>query len=126
MLKKLLSIVMPAGNSHARSAQIYRDIIRDFARMGGMLFGPVPAGSRREFFCLDEHTWIWHEEWTDGSGMRHARTTRYDIRPHGIFKAQDGQPYRPIKLEEALHLRAAVRQYNQNVQAVVSQLPATV
>ncbi|HSX30525.1 MAG TPA: hypothetical protein VLE99_01275 [Candidatus Saccharimonadales bacterium] len=116
MLRKLFSIILPT-DSQARSAEIHRSILRDAARMGGTLFGPIPQGSRREFFCLDQHTWVWHEEWTDGSGMRHVRTTRYDIRPHGIFKAQDGLPYQPVSLEEAQHLRAATRQYRQNLHA---------
>lgn len=124
MLKKLLSIIMPV-DVQARSAQVYRDIIRDFARMGGMLFGPIPKGTRREFFCLDEHTWIWHEEWTDANNVRRARTTRYDIRPHGVFKAQDGMPYQPLKVEEAHRLYMAVYHYHQNVQATLSALPAT-
>jgi len=80
-----------------------------------MLFGPVSKGGRREFFCLDEHTWVWHEEWTDSKKVHHTRTTRYDIRPHGIFKAQDGQPYQPVTQEEAYHLYAAARQYQQNL-----------
>lgn len=114
MFKKLLGVILPP-DQEARNAQIYRNIIRDAARMGGTLFGPVPQGNRREFFCLDEHTWVWHEEWTDGNNIRHARTTRYDLRPHGIFKAQDGQPYQPVTPQEAHNLYAAARQYQQNL-----------
>ncbi len=123
MLKKLLSIVLP-DNGQDHAAQAYRNVIRHFARMGGMLFGPVAEGSRREFFCLDEHTWIWHEEWTDVNNIRHARTTRYDVRPHGIFKAQDGQPYQPLSAEETRRLYTAAYQYDQNVQATAATLPA--
>lgn len=116
------------SDSHAqeRDARIYRNIIRDFAQMGGTLFGPVPKGTRREFFCLDRHTWVWHEEWNDEKGAHHARTTRYDLRPHGIFKAQDGQPYQPISYEEALRLQAASNQYRQKVHEKLDPLlPAT-
>lgn len=115
MFKKLLSVIMP--DEQGRNAQIYRSIIRDCARLGGQLFGAVPEGNRREFFCLDEHTWVWHEEWTDGSNIRHARTTRYDIRPHGIFKAQDGQPYQPLSYDEAYRLYLAATKYQQQVHA---------
>jgi len=123
MLKKLLSIIMPV-DAQARSAQIYRDTIREFARMGGHLFGPIPTGTRREFFCLDRHTWIWHEEWTDANNIRQVRTTRYDIRPHGIFKAQDGSPYQPLNHEEMSRLYMAMYHYHQNVQTTISQLQA--
>jgi hypothetical protein len=114
MLRKLLSVIMPV-DQQTRNAQIHRNIIRDAARMGGTLFGPIPEGGRREFFCLDEHTWVWHEEWTDANNMRHARTTRYDIRPHGIFKAQDGMPYQPLTADEAYRLYMAAYQYDQNL-----------
>lgn len=114
MLKKLLSVIMPV-DVQTRNAQIYRNIIRDCARIGGGVFGAVPAGNRREFFCLDEHTWVWHEEWTDANSVRQARTTRYDVRPHGIFKAQDGQPYQPVSYEEAERLYMAASRYQQKV-----------
>ena len=116
MLKKLLSIIMPADHQ-ARAAQLYRNIIRESARMGGTLFGPVPPTTRREFFCLDKHTWIWHEEWTDANNIRHTRTTRYDVRPHGIFKAQDGMPYQPLTAEEAHRLYMAAYHYYENLRS---------
>lgn len=114
MFKKFLSIIIPRDEATHR-ADVYRDVIREGARIGGTLFGPVPKGSRREFFCLDEHTWVWHEEWTDTSSIRHTRTTRYDVRPNGIFKAQDGMPYQPVTAEEARRLTAAALQYERRV-----------
>jgi len=114
MLKKLLSIILPKDEAVAR-AKAYREAIQEEARVGGTLFGPVPEGNRREFFCLDEHTWIWHEEWTDANSIRHARTTRYDVRPQGILKAQDGQPYQALSREEAQHLLHAAYRYNHQI-----------
>ena len=123
MLKRLLSLIVPV-NQQAQAAQIHRDLLRDAARMGGTLFGPIPPTGRREFFCLDEHTWVWHEEWTDASNIRHARTTRYDVRPHGIFKAQDGMPYQPLTNEEAERLYMAAYHYQQNMHAKYDPLLA--
>lgn len=116
MLKKLLSVIFPADED-TRKATIHRNLLRDMARMGGTLFGSVPEGTRREFFCLDEHTWVWHEEWTDNKRVHHVRTTRYDVRPHGIFKAQDGQPYQPLTPEETRRLYMAAWHYQQNMHA---------
>lgn len=116
MLKKLLSVVLPKDPEAAR-ARAYREAIREEAKVGGQLFGPVPEGARREFFCLDEHTWVWHEEWTDANSIRQIRTTRYDVRPHGVLKAQDGQPYQPISRQEAEHLLHATARYNQMIDA---------
>jgi len=116
LLRKLLSVIMPV-DPQVRMAQIHRELIRESARMGGTLFGEVPQGGRREFFCLDEHTWVWHEEWTDANNIRHARTTRYDVRPHGIFKAQDGMPYQPLTHDETQRLYMAAYRYQQNLHA---------
>lgn len=116
LLKKFFAT--NATQRHAeREAELYRALIRREAKIGGELFGPVPAGGRREFFCLDEHTWIWHEEWIDQNGQRQIRTTRYDIRPTGILKAQDGQAYQRVTKSEAVRLRDAVRTYNDRIRS---------
>lgn len=99
-----------------RRARYYREFLRKAAKHGGTLFGPVPQGVRREFFCLNPRTWIWHEEWTDESGKQRVVTTRYDVRPNGVLKAQDGQPYRFIGMQEAKHLYKAARMYHHYVQ----------
>jgi hypothetical protein len=112
-------------DQQTRNAAIRRNFIRDSARMGGSLFGEIPKGNRREFFCLDRHTWVWHEEWTDANNIRHNRTTRYDIRPHGIFKAQDGMPYQPLTYEEAYRLYMAAEQYQNNLHSRFDPLLAT-
>ena len=114
MIKKLLKTVMGTSEQE-REAELYRNLIRHEARVGGTLFGSVPKGGRREFFCLDERTWVWHEEWLDASGQRQIKTTRYDVRPNAILKAQDGQPYRPVTAQEAKHLYQAATLYGQKV-----------
>ena len=87
------------------------DIIRYEAKAGGQLFGPIPDKHRREFFCLDEHTWVWHEEWPDKMGRRHTLTTRYDVRPNGVFKTQGNAPYREIDSMELDNLYQASQLY---------------
>lgn len=124
MLKKLLNVILPKDPAREH-AELYRQILREEAKIGGTLFGPVPKGSRREFFCLDEHTWVWHEEWTDANSIRHVLTTRYDVRPHGIFKAQDGQPYQPVTKEEAMRLYHTVDKYNYVIDAQFAPLLTT-
>lgn len=100
-----------------RRARRYRDLIRREAAIGGELFGPIPKNGRREFFCLDENTWVWHEEWEDEHGQHHAVTTRYDVRPEGVFKAQDGQPYQRVSIQEGRRLYKAVGMYTKAVKA---------
>ena len=73
IFQKLLSSI--TAHQHAdRKAALYRNLIRHEAKIGGQLFGPVPKDGRREFFCLDRHTWVWHEEWVDANGDRPFRT----------------------------------------------------
>lgn len=114
MLKKILQ-----QNQLERKAQRNRELeqklLRHEAKIGGRLFGDVPAGGRREFFCLDEHTWVWHEEWTDRqTGERKVQTTRYEVRPDRILKVRDGH-YQPISRKEANHLLEAARTYRDTV-----------
>ena len=82
--------------------------------MGGELFGPIPAGHRREFFCLDEHTWVWHEEWIS-NGQRQIVTTRYDVRPNGVLKLQGGKTYQTLSKQEAVNLYRATELYAQRL-----------
>lgn len=107
-----------------RAADAERNLIRYEAKVGGELFGPIPAGHRRDFFCLDEHTWIWHEEWLE-AGARKAVTTRYDVRPNTILKSQVGQPYQPLNTAEASNLYRATQLYGQRVTAEYQRILQT-
>lgn len=123
MLKKVLQV---AGlqPEEQRKATLLRRLMRREAEIGGKLFGPVSKGGSRQFFCLDENTWIWHEEWLDKSGKSHARTTRYEVRPNGIVKAQDGQAYQLLSKREAAHLADAVQAYEKRVKRELYQVSA--
>jgi hypothetical protein len=114
MIKKLLSNVLSQRHAN-REAELYRSLIRREAQIGGALFGPVPTGRRREFFCLDEHTWVWHEEWHENGQLKNSMT-RYDVRPDGILKSQHGK-YQSVSEQEARHLRDAARLYQQKIRS---------
>lgn len=105
-----------------RQAEIYRALIHHEAKIGGELFGPIPKGNRREFFCLDEHTWVWHEEWTDKSGKRQFMMTRYDIRPYGVVKSQGNSSYQALTREELKNFYVAVRLYRHKVGTEYSKI----
>lgn len=114
IFQKLISS-LTAQRQEEHRAELYRSLIRHEAKIGGQLFGPVPKGNRREFFCLDERTWVWHEEWVDVNGVRQTKTTRYDVRPNGILKAQDGQHYQHVPADEARNLYNAINLYEQKI-----------
>lgn len=114
MFKKVLNTLL-AQKKNQRDAQLYRNLIRHEAKIGGKLFGEVSGNRRREFFCLDKHTWVWHEEWVDSMGNQNIVTTRYDVRPSGILKSQNGGHYQALSPAETRNLLDAVRLYDQRV-----------
>lgn len=120
----LLKLLSNTQQDEDRRHAAYRNLIRSEAKIGGRLFGTVSSSGRREFFCLDENTWVWHEEYIDAQGRKHSVTTRYDVRANGILKAQDQQPYQYIGLDEALRLFNAVSMYNRQVDAELYALAA--
>lgn len=113
MLQKLITTVL-GDRDQQRKKTLYHNLIRREAQIGGTVFGPIPAGTRREFFCLDERTWVWHEEWKDEANQLHVRMTRYDIRPNGVLKSQNGV-YQTISPAEAQRLRRAIELYYDRV-----------
>lgn len=115
--KKALSLLTgdPAVQKRSFKKLTTRELIELEAEVGGRLFGPIPAGHRREFFCLDKNTWIWHEEWVDVGGQRQVSSTRYEIHSNGILKAQDGKIYKFIEGEELRNLALSIRLYYEAV-----------
>ena len=105
-----------AQKQEQRRLTLQRSLMHYEGRIGGELFGAIPDGNRREFFCLDRHTWVWHEEWTDTqTGKRHVVTTRYDVRPNGVLKSQGGNSYQKITGAEARNFYRAVDLYEQRI-----------
>ena len=119
MLRKLGTLITgnePAPRTSARRMPklTRRDLIRMESKIGAQLFGAIPKGHRREFFCLDAHTWIWYEEWTE-KGKKQSATIRYEIHPNGILKVHDGKPYEVVEGQELRNLAMATRLYREYV-----------
>jgi hypothetical protein len=110
--KKLMNLAVGSSPVNFKKTYSQRDLIAKESAIGRHLFGPIPKGNQREFFCLDENTWIWYESWTDiQTNKRLECTTRYEIHPDRILKIQDGQPYQDVTGQELRNLMIAVRQY---------------
>ncbi|MGE5312787.1 MAG: hypothetical protein ACM3MA_02150 [Acidobacteriota bacterium] len=100
-----------------------RDLIKLESEVGRELFGPVPDGHRRDFFCLDNATWVWQEEWQDpDSGQLRQLITRYEVQPNGILKVQTGHDYSYVDGVELQNLAVAIRLYYERTMRRVYQL----
>lgn len=111
ILRRVISLVTTIPSKHKFTEQ---DLVRMESKIGATLFGPIPQGTKREFFCLDARTWIWYEAVTDTyTGKTSALTTRYEIRIDRIVKIQDGRPNTYASLEESRNLVTAMKQYRE-------------
>lgn len=88
-----------------------RDLLRMESKIGATLFGELPKGRSREFFCLDETTWIWHEQWRDEKGVDRQSTVRYEINPKGVLKVTEGPRYQYLEGNELHNFAEATRVY---------------
>lgn len=118
----MLPKILPRKTNDDEWQDARHDLLQKEAEIGGTLFGPVPKGHHRQFFCLDDHTWVWYEEWLDQNGKRKVLTTRYEVRPDGILKVQDGQAYQELSREETRNFYQAALAYHRKVTGYYNQL----
>jgi hypothetical protein len=126
LFKKAIQLITGDSNDIAASLRVpkthefrkysERELIQLESEIGAKLFGPLPAGGRREFFCLDENTWIWYEEGVSPqTGRLETSTTRYEIHDNGILKVQEGSRYLFIEGAELENFLKATRLYYEQV-----------
>lgn len=87
------------------------ELINAESSLGRTLFGPIPAGHRREFFHDRANIWIWHEGWTEPNREPHQMTIRYEVRPTGIFKKLSAGSYVALEGNELENFRRAAHAY---------------
>ena len=109
---------MPKSKHRTRTLS-ERELIQRESEIGRELFGPIPKGHTREFFCLDESTCIWYESYKDKSGKEITATTRYEIQGDKILKAQEGARYSYLEGQELDNLLRAISMYYERVMRVV-------
>lgn len=102
--------VFGSPKSGANEEKILADLMRRESEIGRHLFGPIPNGVRREFFCLDEQTWVWHEE-----SAKETKVTKYLIKDKEIVKSVNGSHYERVSQQEAEHLRDAALLYQEKI-----------
>ncbi len=89
---------------------IERELIRREAEIGRTVFGLIPKGVKREFFCLESDTWIWQE-----TANGKTTTTKYRIKKKEIIKSVNGSQYERVSLEEARRFAEATKTYSKRV-----------
>ena len=89
----------------------YSDLLGLESKYGAEMFGPIPAGHRREFFKDKENVWIWYEGWTNPAGMMEEMVVRYEVRPAGVFKRVGGEKYKKLSGTELDNFRNAAKNY---------------
>lgn len=114
VIEKALELLTGKTKKRPLKSLTERELIEMESEIGKHLFGPIPDGHKRDFFCLDEKTWVWHEEWRDENNQTMTSTTRYEVQPAGILKVQQGRVYKYIEGEELENLALAVRMYYEN------------
>ncbi|MBP6924838.1 hypothetical protein KBE46_01840 [Candidatus Saccharibacteria bacterium] len=92
-----------------------RDLVDLESSLGATIFGAIPEGHRREFFNVDNDTWIWHEEWAVGNKQICERTIRYEISETQVIKVEPGPHYTHIKGKELNNFITAVETYHKLV-----------
>ena len=123
LIQRALELITGGGTSNRPlRGMSERDLIELENEIGRELFGPIPDGHRRDFFCLDERTWVWHEEWRDLDNKLQVSTTRYEVQPNGILKVQSGRVYKYIEGQELRNLAVASREYYERTMRAIYKL----
>lgn len=112
-LRKSSSLARLAANytSHPSVRMTRADLINAESKLGSTIFGPIPAGHRREFFHDQNNVWIWHEDWYDGQNNPHQMTVRYEVRTTGIYKKVSAGKYLKLEGDELENFRKATHAY---------------
>lgn len=87
------------------------ELINAESSFGRTLFGPIPAGHRREFFHDRDNVWIWYESWTGVNREAHQLTVRYEVRPTGVYKKLAAGNYATLEGSELENFRQAAHAY---------------
>lgn len=94
-----------------------RQLLQQESSIGRSLFDDIIGGHQREFFCLDENTWVWSDQYKDQKQQPRSQTIRYEIHPGGILKIENGgKSYYFLKDHELDDFAQLVQNYRQQVE----------
>lgn len=108
--------IQPTIKLKGREDALRDQFIRLESQVGGRVFGAIPAGRQRLFYCRDEHTWVWEEQTDD-----EIVTTKYDVRDDGIYKSHNDGKYNRVGEHEVIRLYEAALRYRDVIKREVYQ-----
>lgn len=114
----------PQASLAHRAYELEKEYIAREAMVGARVHGPIPSGHDREFYCLDEHTWVWHETWKDQNGLQ-GFTVHYEVTGSNILKRVNQGSYTRLEGDELLRFDKAVKAYHKEVLQHVYGSPTT-
>lgn len=95
-----------------------RQLLQQESSIGRSLFNDITLGHQREFFCLDENTWVWSDQYKDDKQQPRTQTIRYEVHSNGILKIENGgKSYYFLKGQELDDFAQLVQNYRQQVEA---------
>lgn len=92
-----------------------RELLTLESEIGSRLFGPIPDGHRREFFCPMITLGSGMKNGSDSKKKLERSTVRYEISDQGVLKVQEGASATAISQEEPENFYVAVRMYYEQV-----------
>ncbi len=99
LLEKVKNVLARPSSSYVWTED---DLINAESAIGRNIFGAIPEGATREFFCHKKNVWLWYE---NGS------TIRYEVRPQGVYKKIADAKYQKISGQELENFRQATKNY---------------
>lgn len=130
LVPNIVNIVTPGhariiGSRTGWRELTHADLINAESRLGSTIFGPIPAGHRREFFHDRQGIWIWHEDWQDPTSGERELTVRYEVRKSGVYKKISAGSYFKLEGGELENFRRAAHAYLKVIKTYLYKTPQT-
>jgi hypothetical protein len=92
--------------------QKIKQLIEIESEIGGQVFGPSRPDEERRFYCLDERTWVYQNNYVDLiDGNKKQMVIRYELHPNGVLKVINSKSHSMVQDDEAERLIEAIKLY---------------
>ncbi len=117
MTKEIIDLRNQASGDNPETQQ---QLLQKEGALGGKIFGELRPDQSRTFFCLNETTWIWSDNWFDRNERRATnQTVHYQVQKLGVTKITQGISSAFIEGDEFKNFFNAVTIYHRLVRRQV-------